>query len=168
MRVVFWLSLSVLVISTLTACKEDNKSNNTKTLNENVLILTDVHFNPYTSCGATPTPAAQQCVLNLVNGSNPNSWSFPISAPNPYSKDTNNALFQAELQQLTQYINANQVNKVFLLGDLLSHNFPSNFATYVPGGTQQQLTSLAVNTINYVIYNIVKATNNAKIYYVLG
>lgn len=169
MRVLSWLNFSLVLILalTITACKIKGDDNGSNSAMENVLILTDVHFDPYTSCGSTPTPDAQQCVLNLVAEPNPNSWNFPASSPNTYSQDTNNTLFQSELQRLTKYVNQNHVTKIFLLGDLLSHDFPSDFATYVPGGTQTQLTSLALYTINYVIYNIVHATH-AKIYYVLG
>lgn len=145
-------------------CTAGSTANNSS----NVLILTDVHFDPFSSCGESVTFQSQQCLLNLINESNPALWSFPSGSVNSYSQDTNNTFLINGLRGLDQYINSNQISKVFLNGDLLSHDFRVHFDHYLPNGTQAQLTNLALNTLAYVIYNVAQATHNARIYYVLG
>lgn len=156
----------VLVATSITGCA--NGSSSTNPANNNVLILTDIHFNPYTSCGESVNLQTQQCLLGIINESNPANWQLPIKSINNYKEDSNNTFLIQGLQGLSQYIQTNKVAKIFILGDLLSHNFKEKFNTYLPQESQTQLTNLALNSLTYVIYNIAKVSDNAQIYYVLG
>ena len=141
---------------------------NTETLTENVLVLTDIHFDPFTSCGESVTVSSQYCVNYLINESKPQNWVFMPSKSIQFGEETTNTFLESALQNLSQIIKQNQASKIFVTGDLLSHHFSSQFSQYVPLGTQEQQTSLAVNTITYVLYKISQLTPNTQIYYVFG
>lgn len=155
----------IIIAISLVGC---GSGNSTMTPTNNVLILTDIHFDPYTSCGESVTAQSQQCLLQLINESNPAKWQLPIKSINTYTEDSNNTFLVQGLQGLTHYIQTYKITKIFVLGDLLSHNFRQDFNNYLPQESQTQLTNLALNSLTYVIYNIAKASNNAQIYYVFG
>lgn len=146
----------------------DNQNSSSNQTNENILLITDIHFDPFNSCGQTVTTSSTQCVTSLINQSNPELWNFPASTPNTYGQETNNAFLGTALANLAQLASTKNITKIFITGDLLSHQFPTQFASYVPNGVQAQQTSLALNTMNYVLYQISKAVPNAKMYYIFG
>lgn len=152
-----------MVLSALLSC-----SAGIVNTNENVLIITDIHLDPFNSCGESVTIDSKLCVLHLVNESNPANWHFRDTLPNKYGEETNNTFFLNGLNNLATTINNQNISKIFITGDLLSHDFPTQFQSYVPNGTQHQHTMLAINTINYVLYQISKALPNTKIYYIFG
>ncbi|MDD3265823.1 MAG: metallophosphoesterase [Burkholderiales bacterium] len=148
---------------TLSSC-----SSGVSNSNENILIITDIHLDPFNSCGTSVTSDSKLCVLGLVNESNPANWHFADSLPNNYGEETNNTFFINGLTNLTTIVKGQNISKIFVTGDLLSHDFPTQFESYVPNGTQSQHTELAINTMNYVLYKISQAVPNAKIYYIFG
>lgn len=154
--------VSILVIG----CGSGNSI--TTSSNNNVLILTDIHFDPFSSCGESVSKQSQECLLKLINESNPANWKLPINSINTYTEDSNNTFLIQGLQGLNQYIQTYKITKIFILGDLLSHNFRQDFNNYLPQESQAQLTNLALHSLTYVVYNIAKASNHAQIYYVLG
>lgn len=149
-------------------CGCSSGSSNNGNQNDNVLIITDIHFDPFNSCGTTIDATSQNCVFNLINESNPQNWSFQPSLPNAFGDETNYAFFESGLANLKNIISSQNITKIFVTGDLLSHHFPTQFADYVLNGTQSQQTALAINTMNYVLYKITQAVPNSKIYYVFG
>lgn len=158
----------ILINIFFTGCGLSNSSPSQQNNNENILLITDIHFDPFNSCGTTVTQASSQCVSSLINQSDPTLWSFPLLQSNIYSQETNNGFLVNGLNGLASTISNKNITKIFITGDLLSHQFPNQFASYIQNGNQQQLTSLALNTINYVLYKISQAAPNAKIYYIFG
>lgn len=157
------LCLNIVIVSALLSCSAGSNSPH-----ENVLIITDIHLDPFNSCGTSVTEDSKLCVLALINESNPANWRFDASEPNAYGEETNNTFFINGLNNLTKTVKGQNISKIFVTGDLLSHEFPAQFESYVPDGTQSQHTNLAINTMNYVLYKISKAIPGAKIYYIFG
>lgn len=153
-----------ILVAVLVGCGGVTASNNSA----NVLMITDIHFDPYNSCGTSVNPDSEACVGNLIAESNPANWSFSASATNQFGAETNNEFFLTGLGNLKQTVKQYQINKIFVTGDLLSHKFPNQFESYVPAGTQAQQTTLAINTMNYVLYQISQAVPDAKIYFIFG
>lgn len=137
-------------------------------VSENVLHITDIHFDPFTSCGQSSQESAQQCVLLLMNESNPANWIFPNQNANDYGDETNYKFLSTGLQHLTPVLADKKITKIFMTGDLLSHHFPTQFYDYVPNGTESELTQFSVSVMNYVLYQISQAVPGAKMYYILG
>lgn len=156
--------LSIVLIVSIAACSAG--ANNQKS--SNVLVITDIHLDPFNSCGTFVTESSKACVKLLVYESNPSLWKFPYESVNEYGEETNNEFFITGLNNLEQIAKNNRISSIFITGDLLSHDFPTQFADYVPNGTQDEHTELAINTMNYVLYKISQAVPNAKMYYILG
>ena len=159
--------LILLIIGLFFAGCSTGSNNNHANLT-NTLIITDIHFDPFDSCGESTSLAAQQCVAKLINNADASSWVFPSLPMNNYGEETNQAFFESALVNLSKAIKTQNIKNIFVTGDLLSHHFPTQFAEYVPGGTQQQHTQLAINTMNYVLYKISQALPDIKMYYILG
>lgn len=162
-KIVKLVTLFILMAIALVACGGVIINNQ-----HNVLMITDIHFDPYNSCGTSVTPSSQQCVAGLIAESNPALWHFQASTPNQFGAETNNDFFITGLNNLHQTVQQYHIDKIFVTGDLLSHKFPNQFESYVPSGSQAEQTTLALNTMNYVLYQISQAVPNAKIYYIFG
>lgn len=154
----------VFVASGILACHSVNYANN----NSNVLVITDIHLDPFNSCGTTVTESSQSCVASLIAESNPALWSFQTTAPNAFGDETNNSFFESALTGVSSVVAKQNITKIFVTGDLLSHDFPKQFESYVPSGNQSQQTQLALNTMNYVLYKIQQTAPKAKLYYIMG
>lgn len=157
--------MATFIAMVVVGCSSGNNNVNN---NSDVLVITDIHFDPFNSCGASPTVAAQNCVANLINESNPASWQFASGTINSFGEETNYTFLSLGLSNLKKLVASKHIDKIFITGDMLSHDFPSQFESYVPNGSSAERTSLSVNTINYVIYQISQAVPNAKIYYIFG
>lgn len=153
-----------LTFSLIVSCSSGSSANS----NSKILVITDIHFDPYNSCGTSPAPEAQACVANLIRESNPASWHFSSGDANSFGEETNYAFLSEGLNNLKKLVITGQVDKIFVTGDLLSHNFPAQFESYVPNGSAAERTTLAINTMNYVMYQISQAVPERKMYYVFG
>lgn len=155
----------VFLLVMMSSCSSGSSSGMTT---QNVLVITDIHFDPFNSCGTTINESSQSCVIKLINESNPALWSFQSSLPNNYGEETNNTFLTSGLAGLKNIIQNQNITSIFVTGDLVSHQFPSQFNQYVQNGTQTQMTTLVVNTMNYVMYQIHQAVPKAKMYYIMG
>lgn len=145
-----------------------------------VLLLTDIHFNPYAQC------SIKDVVVKLLPGTKlPPCKTLQALIENPiekwptileqksissYKQETNNAFLIQGLNSLATIDNINQVTRILIAGDLLQHNFNDFYHILAPQkyNTQEYLTKFSYKTILYVLQEIHKKLPNRKIYMVLG
>jgi hypothetical protein len=84
--------------------------------------------------------------------------------------ETGNSFLLKGLNNLTLIIRQNNIYDIFLTGDILTHNFDNQYYKYVVKEykTQENLTNFSLKASSYVLSQIKSATNNAKIFYILG
>lgn len=160
-KVLVFLVVSLVLVSCGSGGSKSISSNN-------VLVLTDIHFDPFTSCGESSLAVSRQCVARLINQQDASKWIFPKLPMNQFGAETNQAFLESALNNLAITVKDQNIKYIFLTGDLLSHHFPTQFSEYVPNGTQEQHTQLALNTMNYVMYKITQAVPGVKMYYIFG
>ncbi len=130
---------------------------------ENILLVTDIHFNPYAQVAqGAPTTQLHQIVRNR----NVQHWKFGHIAPAGYHVETNSASLDSGLAEIQRVAAAQKVRHVFICGDMLEHGFEADFAKYV--GEPDRLADFSSDVILYLLARIKTATQGAEIYYALG
>lgn len=136
-----------------------------------VLVLADIHFNPYSECEAANTAEActslQQLIIEPIA-----SWPQILTheSINGFKQETNNAFLTDGLDNLIPIANAEQVSRVFIMGDLLCHDFGEMYEKYAPSqyNNQAGLTAFSLKTAEYVLQQIYERLPGSKIYLTLG
>lgn len=137
--------------------------------NHSILVLSDIHLNPYYNCQQNATPCTN--LQELINNDT-SKWPaiFGIQPLNHYREDTNNALFIQSLNKIAPLAQKNQIKTIFILGDFLAHNFYILYEHYAPENAKDQNSyrKFCEKTFSYVLMEIHQRFPKAKIYFVLG
>jgi len=131
---------------------------------EEVLLVTDIHFNPFAGCYGRPGPSAE--MRALAADGEVARWELPMAAPASYKQETTTGSLTGELAEIQKVAKARQITKIFVCGDLVGHVFQKDFATYV--GQPARRAAFTSNMILYVLRQLREAAGGARIYYVLG
>ena len=110
---------------------------------ENVLVASDIHFNPMADPSLVPQlmaadPAGWEIILNQTA---PRSFS-------QYGQDTNWWLLQSSLDQMRQTMPRPAV--FLLLGDLLAHHFPATFQAITHDNDREHHRIFVLKTIQFL------------------
>ncbi len=136
---------------------------------DNVLLLTDIHFNPYAECTSEQVPCK---TLSALIADPIQQWPNILAhqSVNAYKQDTDNAFFLQGLDGVVPIANSYETNTIFITGDLLAHHFNAEYNTFAPAqyNTQADLTRFSAKTIDYVLEQVQVRFPQAKIYMVLG
>jgi len=123
-----------------------------------ILLLTDIHFDPFTNGEAlkllTKPLDEWDDVLNKTGKSN-----LP-----DYGEDTNYRLFSSALGEL-KFI-SDDIDCAIICGDLMCHNFDEKFKKYC--GSSSRCTEFAIKTIEYEALSLQQALPGKPIYFVIG
>lgn len=135
--------------------------------NENVLFMSDIHFNPFGLCDK-----AQCLVLANLIESDIKYWPKILASDNVinYKEETSNGMLLTGLFNLRPIIKKDRISNVFLTGDILAHGFDDKYFKYAPEKYKNQkgLTYFTLKVSEYVLSQVELATDNASIFYVLG
>jgi hypothetical protein len=134
---------------------------------ENIIFLSDIHFNPYGLCKNSPCP-----VLNQLIKADTKDWPQILIKDNivNYRAETSNGFLIIGLKNLAVITKQNNIHTIFLTGDILAHHFDDEYFKYADKQFQnhKDFTAFSIKTSNYIIEQIKSLVNNPKIFYALG
>jgi 3',5'-cyclic AMP phosphodiesterase CpdA len=167
-----WLYLCIL-IPFLVGCipgggSGSGGSGSSGPASQNILLLSDIHFNPFAECTAdvTPCPSLEALIENNID-----QWPGLLSseAINNYKEETNNAFLTRGFDNLAPIVASKHVNIVLISGDLLTHDFDTNYNKFAPSQYQNNFTDFCAKTLLYVVQELQKRLPaDTKIYVTLG
>ncbi len=135
--------------------------------NENILFLTDIHFNPYTLCREQPCQVLTRLIENDTK-----YWPQILADDNiiDYKIETGNGFLITGFKNLMPIMQQNNVHNIFLTGDILAHNFYKQYFKYVDKryNNQKSFTNFSLKTSIYVLKQAKLMVNNGNVFYVLG
>jgi len=138
---------------------------------ENVLILTDIHFNPYSGCSIRSQNVSCNVLKDLIEKP-VESWPiiFTQESINGFKQETNNAFLTQGVNNLVITIQKDKIKTILVIGDLLEHNFDTYYKKLAPSkyNNQQNLTEFIYKTIVYTLQTIQVKFPDSKLYLVLG
>lgn len=137
--------------------------------NHSVLVLSDIHLNPYYNCQQSSKPCTS---LQELIAKDTNQWPKILESKtlNHYHEDTNNALLIQGLNKIKPIADEQQISSIFILGDFLAHHFYALYERYAPETAKDQNSyrKFCEKTFSYVLMQIHQRFPKAKIYFVLG
>ncbi|MEE9914082.1 MAG: metallophosphoesterase [Deltaproteobacteria bacterium] len=109
-----------MLIFSLTGCTDTGNGTNTASSSFPVVVVSDVHFNPFYDPKLFPA---------LVTAA-PGQWASvfqtsEITAPSVWGADTNYPLLALALESIKQNLGASPL--IIFTGDIIGHNFPKTF-----------------------------------------
>ena len=131
------------------------------------LSLTDIHFNPFDSCTATPCP-----LIEALRQTPLSQWD-DLLAKNQiklagYGADTNYPLLKSALTDASKRSLEQHVSWVLILGDYLSHNFKENYLQYSGDKTAEGYQAFVKNTLTFLTEEIASAFPKQDVYMAVG
>lgn len=134
---------------------------------ENVLFLTDIHFNPYAQCSIKPCPQLAQLIESDIA-----YWPQILANDTQvkYKIETSNKLLTQGLSKIAPIIQQNNIHDVFITGDILAHGFNDKYFAYAPPQfkNQESYTQFSIKVSKYIFSQIQSISSNSSIFYVLG
>lgn len=138
---------------------------------EKLLILTDIHFNPYSGCNIKKVEVPCYSLKELIEN-NIDNWPafFSGESVEGFKQETNNEFLIEGLDNLSRIIKKDNINTILVTGDLLEHDFGISYKKLAPSeyDDQQDLTNFTYKTTIYVLETIHKKFPDSKIYLALG
>lgn len=127
----------------------------------NVLLLSDLHFNPF---------ANPQLVTALANADY-SQWEAIFAAAGTaittkYSSETDYGLLNSTLKEI--YHTNDHPDFIILSGDFLAHNFNENYVQTSGDQTQYGLDQFVAKTISFVGWELDRLYPNTPVYFTLG
>ncbi|MBY0379901.1 MAG: hypothetical protein K2P99_05815 [Burkholderiales bacterium] len=132
---------------------------------DKVIILTDIHFNPYADCSKIPLYCSK---LNDLIEKPVEQWSFSEVKPSQYEEETNYSLLSTALSSFKNQVESDDNVSIFLTGDMLAHGFNMRYKYYKLFSSQDDITAFSAKTLLFVIQQIHKTYSKSTIYFVLG
>ena len=126
----------------------------------NILLLSDIHFDPYTHHELVPRLQAAPV----------EEWDSIFSEAvkaklAPYGKDTNFVLFLSSLAAVQT--TGLHYDYALVSGDFISHHFREQFHQHGQGG-DKEYQAFVLKTVEYVTYEIQKTLKGVPVYFCLG
>lgn len=114
---------------------------------DTVLLFSDVHLDPFADPSLVPALAASD--VSAWKGILASSRQTAYSA---YGSDSNYALFESALDDMAA--RAGGVATIIYPGDILSHNFPADYATLTGDTSQTGLNAFALKTVQFFVQEV--------------
>ena len=155
----FSLALALLFSLALAGCH--GSSGSSAALGSGrVLVITDLHFNPY----ADPNVFAQ------LEAENSNRWDEIFRSSNmdwgDYGQGTTYRLWDSTLTEIAD--EAEDVDAVMYLGDLLCHNFNEQFYQYLGSEDEDRLHAFINKTYLFILSRLRAALPGRGVAFVIG
>ncbi|MCC2624511.1 MAG: cpdA 2 [Burkholderiales bacterium] len=151
--------------------KEGSCQETIKPGEQNILQLTDIHFNPFAECTANVKPCK---VIGSLIANDIHKWSTLLSsgAINNYKEETNNAFLTHGFDKLAEIVVRKGVKTILISGDTLAHDFDTNYKNFAPSQyttNTAYFSDFCVKTLLYVVLELEKRVPaGTKIYVTLG
>lgn len=134
--------------------------------NSQVVLLSDIHFNPFAQCSTADGRLAMKHLLATGGAQwGPQDFAFQTEETK-LGEDSNFRLLASALKAAHDAAPAAKL--VVLTGDLLSHSFHIQFEICAPVATDAQFTQFAANTMEFVTREVADAFPRAQLVPVLG
>lgn len=134
---------------------------------ENILFLTDIHFDPYTQCSSKPCAQLTQLIESDLA-----YWPQILAKDTQvkYKVETSNKLLSQGLDKLSPIIQQNNVHNIFITGDIIAHGFNDKYFAFAPKqyNNQESYTQFSIKVSKYIFRHIQSVSNNSPIFYILG
>jgi sphingomyelin phosphodiesterase acid-like 3 len=133
-----------------------------------VVLLSDIHLDPLPPAQQCATAEGKAVVAKLLAGK-PSQWTaddFRLQPPTAPGVDSKYALMASALKAARAA--APSAKLVLVPGDLLEHSFRDQLHACAPAATDEQVTQLAANTVEFVTRQIGVAFPMAQVIPVLG
>ena len=141
-------------------------------LEEDALLVSDIHFDPFVDASrvsalAAAPVAAWRGILDgqsvAANGVRPSEAEKACRSRGP---DTSEALLVSSMKAIRA--EAHGVRFATIAGDLLAHNFDCKFAVVFPHASQNAYRDFAIKTMEYVILQLRATLPGVPVYPALG
>jgi len=134
----------------------------------NFLVIADIHFNPFTSCGISKVCP----LIKLLRNAPASQWSEILAKydvkPPQLREDTNYPLLTSSLAAAKEAANTNHVQFVLLLGDYLGHEYYAKYNHYSEDKSFSGFQSFTRKTMEFLGYQISAAFPANNVYFVIG
>lgn len=133
------------------------------------LILTDIHFTPFSTCSKDTSP----CPLIMKLEKSPvTEWTSILqqndSPPINKRQDSNYVLFQSSLNAASTLAHQQHLQFILLLGDILGHNFRENYKLYSNDKTEQGYQAFIEKIQAFLFKKIAESFPRISVYYTIG
>ncbi|MFP5257564.1 MAG: phosphoesterase, partial [Acidobacteriota bacterium] len=114
---------------------------------ETFLLFSDVHFDPFADPSLVPVLAATDVSdwKGILSSSSRSAYAG-------YGSDSNYALFESSLDDMAD--RAGDVAVVIYPGDILSHDFPTDYAALTGDAGQAGLNAFALKTVQFFVQEV--------------
>ncbi|WP_172622738.1 metallophosphoesterase [Aquicella siphonis] len=132
------------------------------------LALSDIHFDPFVSCGYTkPCP-----LIEKLRRAPSVQWAGIFAEfdthPAKYGEDTNYPLLTSALAASRHAAEKSGAKFVMVLGDSLGHNFRSDYKKYSGDTSYSGFQAFTLKTFEFLTAQLVAAFPNLNIYIAVG
>jgi sphingomyelin phosphodiesterase acid-like 3 len=134
-----------------------------------VVLLSDIHFNPFPSAQQCSSPAVRAAFSALAarDGRDWHADDFAFQKDlSPLGQDSDYPLMASALR--AAHDAAPDAKAVFVTGDMLAHSFHDQFAACYPGASAVQFARFAGSTLQFVSLQIAATFPGAQILPLLG
>lgn len=114
---------------------------------DTVLLFSDVHFNPFADPSLVPALAASDVSAWKGILASSSQTAYPA-----YGSDSNYVLFESALDDMAA--RAGDVATIIYPGDILSHDFPADYATLTGDTSQAGLNAFALKTVQFFVQEV--------------
>lgn len=161
MKPIQWLVLIILMFIFGSVCAENVKD-------EQILSLSDIHFDPFLSCrGQTTCPLIQSLRAAPVSAWPAILSKHDVSHPT-YRRDSDYALLVSALAAAKQAAEKNNVKAVFVLGDFLAHDYRSLYKKYSHDRSRESYREFVRKTMTFLTAEIANTFPTINVYAVIG
>ena len=133
------------------------------------MSLTDIHFDPFTTCTKEITPCP---IIEKLQNSSVDQWDTILTTndtlPPKYKQDTNYTLLKSALLQCQKTARLTHPRFVIVLGDFLGHDFRQHYDFYSSDKTQQGYQSFVKKTLEFLAQKIAVTFPTIDVYTAVG
>lgn len=129
--------------------------------NSDVLVFSDVHFNPFYDTN----------LFSRLDAADPSDWqsifeSSPVTTPSIAAADTNYPLLKIALTSIRQNLGSSQV--LVYSGDLLGHNIAQQYQTNSNSSDTAPMQTFTDKTATFVMQQIRNAVGDIPVVFAVG
>ncbi len=137
---------------------------------EQFISISDIHFNPFSSCKTSPRPCH---TVEKLRTANYHDWDtiFIQDGEEQLAKsgeETNYPLFASTLETLQELEQEKHPAFGLVLGDLLAHDFHARYIAYSHDFSMKGYEEFVHKTFEFMTYKLHEAMPNLDIYGVIG
>lgn len=134
-----------------------------------ILSLSDIHFNPFTSCSTTKNSCS---LIDDLQKNNIQNWSILLQKSDTKfqyrGRDTGYPLLMSSLTEAKKAAKNHQVQIVIVLGDNLAHEYTRLFKRYSHDKSSSAYHHFVNQTIEFLFYQLSLTFPSTPIYIAVG